>query len=292
MPRIKVSEQGNIIEVTKLDACGHGHGLKKLDADHYLDLVTGEIYNYDRAKDRSESVKSLRRTFRKIRALINSNCAEPEKVRWITLTYAENMQDVKRLYRDFERFWKRFKYRYPGAEYIVVAEPQKRGAWHLHGVIVWFRLEKAPYIPNAELRELWGQGYVNVRAVTNVDNLGAYLSAYLADVEVLPGEDSQAATVCKTLPDGTQKRFVKGGRLHLYPPGMNLYRCSRGVKRPIEWWVETAEDMARYEALRQNVVQTWAGSCDVATDGGLRTLHVEKEYYNLARKREGLDTKP
>ena len=29
-----------------------------------------------------------------------------------------------------------------------------------------------------------------------------------------------------------KKAIVKGARLHLYPSGFNLYRCSRGVKRP------------------------------------------------------------
>lgn len=28
------------------------------------------------------------------------------------------------------------------------------------------------------------------------------------------------------------KAVIKGARLKLYPPGFNLYRCSRGVKRP------------------------------------------------------------
>ena len=29
-----------------------------------------------------------------------------------------------------------------------------------------------------------------------------------------------------------KKAIVKGARLHLYHSGFNLYRCSRGVKRP------------------------------------------------------------
>ena len=29
-----------------------------------------------------------------------------------------------------------------------------------------------------------------------------------------------------------KKAVIKGARLHLYPSGFNLYRCSRGVKRP------------------------------------------------------------
>ena len=28
------------------------------------------------------------------------------------------------------------------------------------------------------------------------------------------------------------KKYVKGARLYMYPPGMNLYRHSRGIKKP------------------------------------------------------------
>lgn len=30
----------------------------------------------------------------------------------------------------------------------------------------------------------------------------------------------------------TKKAIVKGARLHLYPPKFNIYRCSRGIKKP------------------------------------------------------------
>jgi hypothetical protein len=33
--------------------------------------------------------------------------------------------------------------------------------------------------------------------------------------------------------DGVSKSIIKGGRLHMYPPKFNLYRASRGVKKPI-----------------------------------------------------------
>ena len=32
--------------------------------------------------------------------------------------------------------------------------------------------------------------------------------------------------------DGQEKKFVKGGRLHMYPPGVNLYRKSAGIRFP------------------------------------------------------------
>ena len=100
-----------------------------------------------------------------IRDSINTNLAEPENALWVTLTYAENMRDAKRLYEDFRRFWQRFRYyldkhEYPPAEYITAAEPQGRGAWHLHCLFLF--PEKAPFIPNADMARIWGYGFTTV----------------------------------------------------------------------------------------------------------------------------------
>lgn len=272
----KVSEQGNVIEVTRLLRKNSVANILKISADEYIRLSddTGEIYQFEHLDNRAGDKKSLYRSFRNIRAIINTNCTDPAALRWITLTYAENMQDTKRLYTDFRDFWKRFKRRYPEAEYITVAEPQERGAWHMHALFVF--PGRAPFIPNSELREIWGHGFVRVTDVTNVDNVGAYLSAYIADVEV--PLDSKEGTI-KVMPDGTRKRFVKGGRLKLYPPGMNLYRCSRGIKKPVERWATSAE----VADLVGDAKMTYSNSIEFEGEDGF-FQKVEKEYYNRARR--------
>ncbi|PBH17406.1 hypothetical protein BGV21_21445, partial [Clostridioides difficile] len=32
--------------------------------------------------------------------------------------------------------------------------------------------------------------------------------------------------------DGVKKSILKGARLCMYPPKFNLYRCSKGIKKP------------------------------------------------------------
>lgn len=278
LPYIRVSEQGNVLEVTKMNTRSEGCPIVKVSADSYIIKgdETGELHYFKRTTNRSESADSLHKTFKRIRAIINTNCTDPDSVRWVTLTYAENMTDTKRLYSDFVTFWKRFKRRWPGAEYIIVIEPQKRGAWHVHALFIW--PEKAPYVPNDELAACWGHGFVMVKALDNVDNIGAYLSAYLGDVEV-PMESENGEV--KTLKDGTKKKFIKGARLCLYPPGMNIYRCSRGIKQPVERWVSPEE----YESLSKNSALTYANSVEVETETGF-TRVIAKEYYNKLRKPE------
>ena len=181
----------------------------------------------------------------KFTSLINTNCSDDKKLKWITFTYAENMTDTKQLYKDFDKFWKRFKYyseknNLPIPEYISVAEPQGRGAWHLH--IIFIYPCKAPFIDNNKvLYPMWSHGYTKVKAVHGVDNLGAYFSAYLADIPLdeyeRDADDSatyeiKSAVVVEDDGHDTEKKFVKGARLKFYPAGMNIYRTSRGIKQP------------------------------------------------------------
>lgn len=272
----KVSVQGNVIEVTWIDCKNSTCHAIKLDGKHWLDPETGEVHEYEKQSDkRTDNTQELLKTFATIRALVNCNCKHPERIRWITLTYRENMTDTRRLYRDFKAFWKRFRRRWGHAEYINVIEPQGRGAWHVHLIAIWGG--KAPYIPNAELRECWGQGFVKVNAVReDCDNLGAYLSAYLADVEVPADCDGTEKRV-----DGKAKKFKKRGRLGMYPAGMNIYRTSRGIKRPEVFWAE-GEGMKRYTALTDGRTPVYEREVVFKDDEG-REHRVVKQQFNLAR---------
>ena len=274
----KISVQGNVIERLDMDGRNSACHAIKVDADHWADPETGELHEFQHGTKRTDSVAALRRTFKRVRALINTNCTDAKKVRWITLTYAENMTDVERLYRDYGSFWKRFKRRWPDSEYIIVVEPQGRGAWHVHMLAIW--QTEAPFIPNVELRRCWGHGFVKVTSLDNIDNVGAYLSAYLGDAVVEEGENFTSEKKCR---DGTTKRIKKGGRLHMYPVGMNIYRHSRGIKKPEEFWIEDSQDLEKANALLQTATETYAKDYEWTDDRGQKHA-VRYTQYNIARK--------
>ena len=96
----KVTIMGNVIEVVTRQKNSGGCPCVKLDADHYIDTRTGEVLEYSHIDNRSESTRSIRNTLARIRALVNTNVTAPANVRWVTLTYAENMTDTKQLYHD------------------------------------------------------------------------------------------------------------------------------------------------------------------------------------------------
>lgn len=125
------------------------------------------------------------------------------------------------------------KNKLPHAEYIAAAEPQGRGAWHLHCLFIF--PEKAPYIANAEISRLWKQGFTKTKSLSGVDNPGLYLTAYLGDLELTEAIDLEntAGRLKKTSDRvGARKAVIKGARLKLYPPGFNLFRHSRGIILP------------------------------------------------------------
>lgn len=274
---------GHIVEVQHMQKMNRTNHIQKIDADRYVMLETGEILEFNKSENRSENENSLRQTFKRMRYLINNNFLGKPNELFFTLTYADNMTDTKRLYEDFNKFVKRLKYRFKGSttiDYLNVIEPQERGAWHAHVLVRFNDLAKI-YLPNAELRELWGHGFVRVKSLKNVDNIGAYLSAYLTDLELdhenIMRAMSEKRNVTIRVVDGEEKKFIKGGRLHMYPPGMNLYRSSRGIKKPDRVEVQ-------YKNIKKIVGSTkphYQKKVDIENDDFKNTITYEQ--YNLKR---------
>lgn len=246
---VTVTRMNHLTEIQYMEKMNRTASIKKLNKNEYVVLETGEIKEFNHFENRSDSYNSLRQTFKKLRYLINNNFVGRSNELFVTLTYEENMTDTKRLYKDLNRFTTALKKRYKNkttVDYLTVVEPQKRGAWHVHSLIRFNDLEKI-FIPNADLAKLWGHGFVRIESIKNVDNIGAYLSAYLADVEL----DSDTAgvavlenrNVVEKEINGETKRFIKGGRLHMYPPNFRIFRKSKGILEPERktMWYENAK---------------------------------------------------
>jgi len=89
---------------------------------------------------------------------------------------------------------------------------------------------------------MWGNGTARVKAIKgNADDLGYYLCAYLGDIEYNlknlkllkeNNKDILDFKISEVEIEGKKKKFIKGGRLHLYPTGMRIYRKSKGIIEP------------------------------------------------------------
>ena len=292
---VKVTTMGNVIEVQYMSRRNNKQTVQMLPGgEQFVICSTGEVKDIEHHKTRKDNKKGLYKTFANARGVINANVTDVSKVRWCTLTYAENMTDTKRLYSDFVKFNKRFQYYcankgYSKPEYIVMMEPQGRGAWHAHLLYIWQDM-KAPFIPNEEFRELWGHGFVRIKKLDNVDNVGAYLTAYLGDMELseVNAEEFEKVTRGATIKqveveeeDGTKvtKAVLKGARLNLYPAHFKMLRCSKVVKRPVE-------EMMYQDEVEKKVLgatKTFTSAVQLNdTENGFDCVII-KEQYNTVR---------
>ena len=292
---VKVTEMGNVIEVQYMSRRNCKQTIQMLQGgEQFVICATGEIKDVEHHNTRKDNKKGLYKTFANARAVINANVTDVEKVRWCTLTYGENMTDPKRLYMDFQQFNQRFQYYcktkgYSKPEYIVMMEPQGRGAWHAHLLYIWQDM-KAPYIANNEFRELWGHGFVRIKKLDNVDNVGAYLTAYLGDMEIDEMDVSKAVgKQCKVVEvedeDGkkVKKAIVKGARLDLYPANFNMLRCSRGVKRPV------VEMMCQEDANKKvsAATKTFESAIKlIDSDNDFETVIIREQYNKVRGKNQ------
>lgn len=266
---VTLTESGNVREIQYLQKRNTGQTVKKLNADEYVVLSTGEIKPIVKGHSRDDNKTGLYKTFKRLRYLVNTNFKGHKNELFITLTYAENMTDTVRLSKDFESFIKRLKRKYPGFQYISVVEPQGRGAWHCHVLLKWNDLQSI-FIPNEILSRIWGHGFVRIERIQGVDNIGAYLTAYLTDIPVDQIDTNSSNIVEKTV-DGVSKKFIKGGRLLLYPAGMKYYRHSRGIKEPVR-------KVMKYSDAQKKVNQ-WRLTYD-------KNIFVEADDFNNAIKFE------
>lgn len=235
--------------------------IDRINDDCYYVRSTSEIRFYDRedkTHTKADNIRSIKRAFNQVKKIINCNYDVPENVRFVTLTYATNMQDNSRISGDFRRFVRRMQGAYGRFKWLYVKEKQGRGAWHLHCLL--FFDHKAPYMPNSDddhpVRDMWGHGFVSIEAVKHdANNLGNYLCAYMTD---------------------DKETGKKGARLLNYEAGVRLYNCSRDIIRPIErsisfedYKILIADDHVQELSSRDSIVRLKTG----------RDLHVRYKLY-------------
>ncbi len=240
--------------------------IQRLDKDTILVKSSGEIKTLRHATSKAQSKESVRQSLQRLRNLINANVTDPRRARWITLTYAENMTDTHRLYRDVKKFIMRFRYKYitraQDWRYIIAVEPQGRGAWHAHVLFIWEKT--APYIANDDLAAIWRHGFTKIAKLDNVDNIGVYLTAYLGDMDLDDAEKcgvlSATDSVKMVEVDGKSKAIIKGARLQLYPSGLHIYRASRNCVKPDIRRIMLSQ---RLNNLMRNMLPKFSRGCRV-----------------------------
>lgn len=269
-----VYNTGNIVEV--ITASRQYNTLlpyRKLNKNQFVNTETGEIGFYNRSVGKA-SQSSLTKTFTKLRRIINQNFVGDETELFLTLTYATYMEDLLRVRKDFKRFIASLRHHVP-VEYVACIEPQASGSWHLH--VLLKRLDGVKLTVSKPLLEkLWKQGIPFVEPLPFTDNFGAYFTARLIDIDELEGEEHSLQR--------QKKSIIKGQRLRYYPSGLHIYRCSRGIKRPVPQRLLYGEAMQMVRSLKP-CYQTKKNIIIKNADGTERT--VNEIFYQQFQKTEG-----
>jgi len=123
---------------------------------------------------------------------------------------------------------------------------------------------------NKIIEECWKKGFTKTKRLKNSDKVGNYVIAYLTNLEIDDNHNS--------------KKYVKGARLYLYPKGVRIYRCSRGIKKPIE-----------ITATKGEVMTINGPDIDLDANYSKKTSHIIStgdeisyitEFYNIGEKNE------
>lgn len=191
-----------------------------------------------KSKLTSKRKDSINRTRNEIRRLINCN---PDFSKFYTLTFAENITDVKTANRQFNKFIMRMEYHYEKFKYIAIIEFQERGAVHYHFLC------NLPFIDSAEIEKAWGLGFIKIKRVKKVTNMGAYFCKYLNK-------------------DMTDKRLFNKKK----------YFCSKNLERPTEVYTN---EIIKKLVLQYNLDQTKAEY--TSTFSGEYTGKVEYRQFKL-----------
>ena len=165
--RIIVS--GNVVEITTYERgyFKNYHDAKKVGRS------SKNTTNEDKSFNRE---KVLQRARARVRRLA---CANPQLNKFFTLTFADNITDLKYANNQFCNFVKRLnrylaKMKKDKMQYIAVVEFQKRSAIHYH------LLCNLPFISAKMLQEIWQNGFVKINKIDDVDNVGAYITKYMS----------------------------------------------------------------------------------------------------------------
>jgi hypothetical protein len=142
--------------------------------------------------DPEKTAPSVNRSRSRLRRLIYANAGKWKDrnghlipAKFLTLTFQENIQDLKTANKYLTEFIKKLNYHFENLlaqplKYVCVPEFQERGAIHYH--LVLFNFPFINRIGLAKLREYWGGYRIHLKAIRSdidVTNIIGYVTKYI-----------------------------------------------------------------------------------------------------------------
>lgn len=160
------------------------NNIKNLDIDNLKNNLTSPGKNTTNDKSISSEIeeRNIIRTRLNCQRLAKANSKDWKS--FITLTYAENMQDVLKAKTDLNFFVKNIKKVYKDFKYIAIPEFQKRGSIHFHlltnlsseSILIYKQIDNKKYYHI----KYWNKGFTKVDFLKNdIKKIIGYISKYM-----------------------------------------------------------------------------------------------------------------
>jgi hypothetical protein len=143
------------------------------------------------------------------------------------------------------------------------------------------------FVHHADMERLWGHGATRTERLQDINNVGAYFTAYLSNVpltdEVIQELELDEDDIEIRGPD-TTKRYLKGERLKLYGEYMQIWRKSRGIKHPSRQELNYYPDLDENYNKSHYTVEHVIAQYENEDDGTIFEVKVKTEQ---RRKKKG-----
>lgn len=246
----------NMLEVTTNSKIGTKSAslirYKRVDANSYVDKMTGEIKPYKKVTTRS--MESLKKTLKSFERLVNANFGVDTNALHCVLTVGYIINNPSELLDDYKEFIRLLKKGYPDLIYVCIFEPHEKKSWHIH-LLLKFPDNRNIFIPIGFLQECWNIGNVHISKFIKVNGFGGYFSCVLKDEKL------------------TKK----------YPPNVKIYFYSRNgivVPKPVKMTREQLDTLIKSNDYRLS----YSKAIGVFDEEYSNTVPVNKILYEKYKK--------
>jgi len=183
----KVIHYGDTLELyqyEKFPTVGQRTSRKIKTATYLQDIFLSGVYVSEEPVEpkKVRSPFAISRALLDFKRLVSANIDGVNNPLLITLTYAENVTDIRRARKDFKAFADRIRNVYGSTiRYVAVPERQARGAIHFHALFWGLPVKTASNERKSRLvASLWRKGFVDIIKTDGSKKLAHYLIKYLS----------------------------------------------------------------------------------------------------------------
>lgn len=195
---------------------------KKVNADEYVNTITGELKNYEKNVIKPE--KSVKRSMRQLEKILQNNFSGEDDEYFITFTTEEETKDINVIKSYFKSFLKQFKRYYRNQiKYAYVLEMQyMRESWHIHMIVKGIRR-----LSNKFVEKIWQRGITRTTKITD-----KYTDFEIDEEKAMNDPNGFSGKQSSYGIDRVINYITKYSSKEELPTGARAYSISRNLEKP------------------------------------------------------------